>query len=89
MAIFKFNVGDDVKDTLTGYKGVIEARTEWLNGCIRYQVLSRKLKDGKVQDAHVFDEQQLAIIKTAKPKEPAFRGGPKNDIKSPTAALLR
>ena len=32
------NLGDEVKDTITGFKGIVVARTEWLNGCARVTV---------------------------------------------------
>lgn len=76
--VFKFENGDEVKDTITGFAGVVVARTEWLNGCIRYVVQSRKLgKDDKPVDMSV-DEPQLVYLHPPKPKkEPKKRpGGP-------------
>lgn len=80
--IFKFNNGDKVQDSITGFAGIITARTEWLNGCIRYVVQPDHLdKDGKIQDGAPFDESQLVLV-TAKAKvtrdETAERtGGPR------------
>ena len=39
-------LGFTVKDIITGFTGVVTAKTVWLNGCIRYGVQSRELKDG-------------------------------------------
>jgi len=91
MATFKFNVGDELKDTITGFAGIVMARTEWLNGCLRYQLQPKKLKDGKMQDEAVFDEQQLVMVKPAKKPEETkpFRGGPQRDSRSPVRTLLR
>jgi hypothetical protein len=84
-----FNLGDRVKDIVTGFQGIIMARTSWLYGCDRYTVVPEKLdKDGKVQDGSSFDEPQLKLIKAGvvqgdKPKvgEPATAarvpGGPR------------
>lgn len=33
--MFKFNMLDNVKDTVSGYAGVITVRTEYLNGCLQ------------------------------------------------------
>ena len=36
------NLGDTVKDKISGFTGVVVARTEWLYGCIRLAVQSQK-----------------------------------------------
>lgn len=60
-------LGDKCKDLVTGYEGVVVARTEWLNGCIRVTLQCDKLdKDGKPQDTYTFDEPQLVVLKTRK-----------------------
>ncbi len=87
--MFKFSVGDKLKDKITGFSGVVMARTEWLNGCVRYQLQPTELKAGKMQDEAVFDEGQLVLVKAAKPEPKPKRGGPQNDSRSPTSPLLR
>lgn len=82
---FKFNMRDKVKDQITGFTGIITARTEWLNGCHRYNVQSPDLdKDGRVPSTEHFDEEQLDLVEAA-PAPAAERkpvGGPKPDPKS-------
>jgi hypothetical protein len=76
----KFKLGQVVKDVVTGFEGVVTGRTEWLNGCVRYGVQSRKLKEGVPTEAQWFDEQQLSA--TAKqPVTIAMQdtGGPRKD----------
>lgn len=51
-----------VKDSITGYTGVVICRSEWLYGCVRLSVASVKLIDDKVVKNEVFDEPQLHII---------------------------
>ncbi len=63
----KYDLGARVKDSITTFQGIIIARSEFLNGCIRYTVQPEELKDGKTIDAHYFDEQQLVLL--ASPKE--------------------
>jgi len=59
MDIFKYECGDEVKDSISDFKGTITARTEWLNRCVRYVVQSKKTAaDGKLMD-NSFDETQL------------------------------
>ena len=44
---FKFELGDLAQDEITGFRGVIVARTQWLNNCNVYRLQSPDLKDGK------------------------------------------
>jgi len=83
---YKFDNGDQVKDTITGFKGVIVARTQWMNECIRYAVQPRDLKDGEVVNDHWFDEEQLELVKGSRNLAPksAPSGGPRPDPVSPS-----
>ena len=76
-------LGDVVKDRITGFKGVVIARTDWLNGCVRMSVQPEKLgSDGKPIESQVFDVEQLELIK-AKVQPLATRsGGPCDDRKA-------
>lgn len=60
--IFKFNLGNNLKDAVTGYQGICTARHEYLNGCIRYTLARPLDKDGKVQEDHWFDEAVLSFV---------------------------
>lgn len=59
----KINLGDRVKDMVTGFTGIAIGRTEWLNGCTRITVQPEKLKDGKIVETGCFDEPQLVVVK--------------------------
>jgi len=72
---FKFNLGDKAKDIITGFEGIIVARTQWLNNCNVYRVQPQELKDGKRLDADHFDEPQLEIVKEKVHKESRKTGG--------------
>lgn len=68
-------LGDIVRDTLTGFTGVIVIRSEYLNGCYRMGVQPSKLdKDGKVPESIYFDVEQLELVK-AKAHAPSSRSG--------------
>lgn len=59
----RINLGDRVKDTITGMIGIAVAHTLWLNGCERITVQAETLdKDGKVPPAETFDDAQLEVI---------------------------
>jgi hypothetical protein len=68
-------LGDEAKDTITGYKGVVVAFTTWLNKCRRLTLQSRELKDGKPIDVQVFDIEQLQLVKKGKQPEKPYTGG--------------
>jgi hypothetical protein len=58
-------LGDKVKDTVTGFEGIIVAKTDWLYGCTRCTVQPGFLdKDGKTIEAQGFDELQLELIES-------------------------
>jgi hypothetical protein len=78
MSDFKFDLGQTVTDTITGYEGVVISRSQWLTGCNTYGVKSKKLKDGKPMDSVHFDEQQLVLVleKEQVQLEAAVPGGP-------------
>lgn len=78
-------LGDYVRDTLSPFEGVVVARAEWLNGCVRVAVQSDALKDGLPLEAAWFDEPQLRPIMGdgSKPASPATRtptGGPARSV---------
>lgn len=81
-------LGDTVKDTVTGFTGVAVARTKWLMSCDRIYVQPKVNKDGENSKAQEFDLKQLVITKkvskemleasgqTPKKKTNARTGGP-------------
>lgn len=76
---FKFHCGDEVKHTLSGYKGVVVARIEWINGCKRYNLQAAGLKDKLPVDVVCLDEGELTLVKAQKHAGPTAAkppGGP-------------
>lgn len=69
-------LGDNVKDTITGYTGVVVARTEWLYGCVRFGVQSKELKDGKPMDVYWLDEAQTVKLLPDEALKVTSIGGP-------------
>lgn len=76
----KIQLGDKVKDKVTGFVGIAVAETKFLNGCRRFGVQSDRLKDGLPTDASWFDEPQLTIVKSgvveSASQEQRENGGP-------------
>lgn len=57
------NLGDKVRDRVTYLEGIVVARTEWLNGCIRMTVQPQELKDGEPVKSSGFDIEELELVK--------------------------
>jgi len=55
-------LGDLAKDTITGFKGIIVTKTEWLNKCVRVGLQPRELHEGKPIDMQHFDIEQIEVI---------------------------
>ena len=73
----KIDLGDEVKDTVIGFRGIAVARYDFINGCTRVGVQPKVGKDGKLPDAATFDEPQLEVVKRAAVKlGPKDTGGP-------------
>jgi len=60
---FIFSNGDKVVTKMTGFKGIIDARADHINGCNRYSIQPPVDKDGKMQDGFWFDEADLEVVK--------------------------
>jgi hypothetical protein len=75
------HLGDEVKDKISGFKGVVTGITFWLNNCARAVVQPKELtKEGKPKDSETFDWMQLEVTKRANPPpKPRETGGPMND----------
>jgi hypothetical protein len=58
----RVNLGDKVRDRISGVVGIVIARTEWLYGCVRCTVQPQEMKDGRAIDGTVVDEPQLEIL---------------------------
>jgi len=74
--MFKIELGKEVKDKVSGLKGIITSRSENLNMCNRYYVQPKADKDMKIPDGWWLDEMQLKIIGSGvAPKPEKLRNG--------------
>ena len=84
---FKFELGQHLKDRITGFNGIVICRTEWLHNCARHTLQPRETdKDGAPRKAEGFDEDQLEAMPKAKSYDPKAgqhlapaHGGPMRD----------
>lgn len=56
---FSINLGAHVRDTITGFRGVVTARIEYLTGCRQYTLTPTTLHDAKPIPSEWFDESRL------------------------------
>ena len=70
-------LGDEVKDKITGFKGVAVSIADWLNGCRRVGIQPKKLDEkGKPGEIEWFDIEQVEAIKKKAVKKSKRSGGP-------------
>ena len=55
-------LGMEVKDKISGLKGIATSITEFIYGCRRIGVSPQELKDGKPMEESIIDEPQLDIV---------------------------
>lgn len=83
----KFELGIEVKDIVTKFKGVIMARAEYLTGCDQYLVLPQPKKGSNTYpESQWFDEGRLRATKKGqivKPEDVADEGNPGCDMPLP------
>lgn len=66
---FKFGLGDQVKDRVSGFTGIVTGRIEYFTGCLAYQVTPEALnKDGEPHKSSVLNENGLDLIEAGKVK---------------------
>ena len=54
-------LGLEGKDKVTGFKGIITGRSQFLTGCDQYNLVP-KVQDGKLEPVQWFDEGRIEII---------------------------
>lgn len=65
--LFKYNLGDEVKDAISGFQGIVTARIDYITGCARYIVQPQTLgKEGEPHKSSTFDENTLELVQAGK-----------------------
>lgn len=73
------NLGDKVRDRVTGFEGVAVAKTTWLSGCDRFTVQPQGVTaEWKTLDTETFDVTQLEVVEAGAVQiERRDTGGPR------------
>lgn len=79
----QIELGDVVKDRVTGFTGVATMKVEHLNGCVQYAVKPKqKRKEITMPEGVMIDDGQLTVIKKNAIdmlKKPEQKEGPGGD----------
>lgn len=71
------NLGEKVKDRVTGLVGEVHCVSDWLYGCRRIGIQPYGLdKDGTPVDVEWFDEPRLEVVEEITPVATVPTGGP-------------
>jgi len=74
------NLGSKVRDSITGFEGIVTGRAEYLSGCVRILIQPQGLNnDGEMIESQWIDEGQLEIIKAEKESKKVVTGGPRSN----------
>lgn len=68
-------LGNLVRDIITGFQGTAISRVEYLTGCTQFGVVPKCGKDGKYPDAQYFDDKRLEFVKEGAATKVAKTGG--------------
>lgn len=68
--IFPFNIGEEVRDRVTGFSGIVVAEMVYINGCIHYKVVGKQriLEKlfGWAPEGKSYEWQRLELVSAAK-----------------------
>ena len=74
MGSFKIELGAKVKDSITGFSGIVTGRAEYITGCRQYAITPKAVKN-EHKDSYWIDEDRLVgSVKKTVAKKP--NGGP-------------
>ena len=69
----EFKLGSEAKDSITGLRGILTARIEYVTGCIQYELTPTKLKDGAPQNNYWIDVGRVVVLKVPVAVKPATK----------------
>ena len=75
--MFRLELGQKVRDRISGFKGVVMARVEYITGCHQYAICPQKVeKDGGLPVWDYLDDDRLAKAPGKITLEKKPTGGP-------------
>lgn len=84
MAKFIYQNGQEVKDVITGFTGIITGRANYLTGCNQYVLQPKCIEDtDKYPTANWFDEGRLELIGEGISEDDVKSDDPGSDYAAP------
>ena len=77
------NLGNKVRDKVSGIEGIATGRCEYLNGCVQFCVVTKAGKDNKSASPWI-DEGQLVVVGVGIATKKRAIGGPSSNEPSST-----
>jgi hypothetical protein len=71
----KYQLGEKLKDTVTGLTGIATQKCEMLNGCVQFYLQPPRKKDGDAQKGEWVDDQQLVKLDAGINRKVSGTGG--------------
>lgn len=69
-------LGQKVKDTVSGFTGIAVSKHIYLQGCVRVTLQPEVDKDGKLPECQTFDEPNLSALPVKRKEGTNKTGGP-------------
>ena len=66
----KVELGDKVRDKVSGFVGIATSKTEFLNGCIQCDIIPKVGKDNKPSEGICMDLNNLEVVRKGVIKKP-------------------
>lgn len=76
----QIQLGQKVKDKLTGLEGIVIGITDWLYGCRRITFQPYGHKDGKAFEMLTVDQPQCELVAEEAAPKAAPRHGPRQNV---------
>lgn len=76
------NLGDKVRDIITGFEGIVMGECRYLTGCEQRLVMPQEMRDGKYPESTWLDIDRLALVQSAAVSIPVSTPG--GDKPAPT-----
>lgn len=76
MTGFLHPLGKEATDVVSGFKGIITGRAEYIAGCRQYVLTPKAKEDGTGSEGRWIDEERLTITGDGVTLAPTPKGGP-------------
>ena len=75
----EIQLGNKVRDKITGFEGTATAKVEYINGCVQYCVKPKVKEDGSMSEVEYIDIAELEVVDEGIEVEANPTGGPQRD----------